>query len=84
VIFGSLLRSLRQRCGLSQVGLAQLCSAIGGVSQGNLSRWESGESMPSVRQLEGVLRVLGATPLERLEALRLACPEAVVPLQPTA
>jgi transcriptional regulator with XRE-family HTH domain len=58
---GSLLRSLRQRRGLSQLALSQGA----GISQRHISFVESGRSMPSRELIVALSRHLEVTPRER-------------------
>lgn len=74
-MFPAFLRQLRQRASLTQASLAEEL----GYGQTTVSNIEIGRQDIGVRELSRWLDVVGATPDERLEALRLAAlpvPEA--------
>jgi len=64
------VRSIRRRLGLGQIGFTTILS--GKISAGEISRYESGQVVPSIKMLVALLRC-AETPEERepiLEALR--------------
>ena len=66
---GELLRSWRQKRGLSQNALAR-CA---GVAPSTLCRWEAGKTYPGIPELDAVLSALDAGEAEAREALRHIC-----------
>lgn len=67
---GTFLCQLRVDSGLSQRDVA---SGMGGVAQGQLSRWETGDGpLPGSGELGAWLEALGADELARVRALRCA------------
>ncbi|RYG21580.1 transcriptional regulator, partial [bacterium] len=59
---GTVLRAMRERRGIAQTDLAQKI----GVSQSAISRWESGDDVPSAESLHALGFALGASPEETL------------------
>jgi transcriptional regulator with XRE-family HTH domain len=64
----SLLKTLRERAGMTQAQLA----ALVGCHQSHICKAESGVRLLSVTSLHRILAVLGASPDERSEALAQA------------
>ncbi|MEY9940710.1 helix-turn-helix domain-containing protein [Streptacidiphilus sp. MAP5-3] len=62
------LRSLRQRAGLSGVRLAQRCN----MSQSKISKMETGKTVPTLVDVERILRALDAPPSLIAEVTALA------------
>jgi transcriptional regulator with XRE-family HTH domain len=63
--FGPVLRSLRQRSGLSQEGLAEAAD----LHRTYLGLLERGQRIPSLVAIEALARALGMKPHELIEAL---------------
>ena len=66
--FSSNLRAARARANLSQMQLAQAC----GYGQSNISKWDRGESTPTVNQLLILAKALGTTAAELLTGCQIA------------
>jgi transcriptional regulator with XRE-family HTH domain len=60
--FGTRLRSLRERAGLTQTELAQAV----GVSQGNVATWERNAAVPQSAMVEQLAAALGVPAVELL------------------
>ena len=54
---GTIISTLRKKCGLTQVGLAQKLN----ISNKAVSRWESGLGFPEVTQFPALANILGVT-----------------------
>lgn len=52
---GEIIRNRRKAIKMSQEELAKAL----GVTQGNVSQWENGDSMPRINKLEKLAEVLG-------------------------
>ena len=65
-IIGKNVLEIRARRKMSQELLEQLT----GISQDQISRFESGERIPSVRQLVAMCEALGCSPSEMLKCRR--------------
>lgn len=57
------LKALREKRHISQIELSKIL----GVSQGAVSQWENGQSMPRAEMLPKIAKVLGCTVDELLE-----------------
>lgn len=64
--FGSVVRSLRQEAGLSQVVFGEKC----GFYQTYLSRVENGQANPTLNAMEVIANALGLTVFELFEKVR--------------
>jgi len=60
--FGTRLRSLRERAGMSQTELAKQL----GTDQNHISRWERNASQPEIETVERLAAVLGVSAVELL------------------
>lgn len=69
---GKMLVALREREKQSQAGLARSLAHVAGCSQGAIWGWERDDYAPDAGQLEGLLRVLNASPEESAAARELA------------
>jgi len=61
--FGVRLRELREKCGLSQSGLAERV----GISIDSIQNWEQGRTRPRIEALAKLARALGVTVDEVLQ-----------------
>jgi transcriptional regulator with XRE-family HTH domain len=68
--FGTRLRSLRERAGLTQTELAEKV----GTDQGHISRWERNLAMPDVATVQRLAAALGAYAVELLIGRRPKSP----------
>ena len=59
--FAARLRELRQAAGLTQKEAAERL----GLSQHVISRWETGEHSPALRQLPAIAKIYGDIPAEK-------------------
>jgi len=64
--FGSVVRSLRQEAGLSQVVFGEKC----GFYQTYLSRVENGQANPTLNAMEVIANALGLTVFELFERVQ--------------
>ena len=77
ITFGQMVRSMRDRQGLTQTQLAEtLAPMVRGLAQGHISEMERGLRHPSGRQVACLLDVLEAGLHERIQALTLLSQEA--------
>jgi transcriptional regulator with XRE-family HTH domain len=71
---GPYLRALRRRRQMS----AELIAQRAGIRRATLSDWETGRRQPRLPELEAVLNALGASPVQRRQALaRMQAPRAI-------
>ena len=77
ITFGQMVRSMRDRQGITQAQLAEtLAPMVRGLEQGHSSEMERGLRHPSGRQVACLLDVLEAGLHERIQALTLLSQEA--------
>lgn len=69
---GSVVRSLRQEAGLSQVVFGEKC----GFYQTYLSRVENGQANPTLNAMEVIANALGLTVFELFERVRQHTPSS--------
>lgn len=69
---GSVVRSLRQEAGLSQVVFGEKC----GFYQTYLSRVENGQANPTLNAMEVIANALGLTVFELFEMVRQHTPSS--------
>jgi transcriptional regulator with XRE-family HTH domain len=73
--FGTRLRSLRERAGLTQTELAEAV----GVGQGNVATWERNAAVPDVAMVERLAVFLGVSVVEMLTGQP---PNPFIPVKP--
>lgn len=73
---GQLIRSYRNRCGITLGMLAKRC----GVHKSTLSRWEAGSHVPRAAELTAVMDALGVDGRERHKRLQEYAPAAIAPM----
>jgi transcriptional regulator with XRE-family HTH domain len=70
---GAKLRALRQRQGLRQVDLSDKTAADGRrVQRAHISRYENGETVPTVTTFRALVQALGCEPDDLLDSQEVA------------